>query len=111
MAVDEETPLEIEDVLLTAGNLRGESDHPYRLQIVLTPDEATHLEGETLLLAGLNGGHQVGVARLNEIVGRWVLSEHEVHELPRRTLPDPTITAAVEFVISEARYAQKRKMM
>jgi hypothetical protein len=47
--------------------------------------------------------------RLAQVVGRWALTAHEIHDLPRRTLPDPTIAASVDFVVSEARYAQKRQ--
>ena len=106
--IDAETPLAIEDVLITADNQPG--DRPHSLQIILTPAAATHLDGDQLHLAPPSGSQQVGVAQLTQIVGRWTLTAHEIHDLPRRTLPDPTIAASVEFVLSEALYAQKRKM-
>ena len=107
--VDAAAPHQIEDVLLTADNRRGDlAGRPYSLQIALSPSDSTHLEGNLLSLASVEGG-QVGAATLSQIVGRWSLTGHEVHDLPRRTLPDPTIAATVEFVLSEARYAQKRR--
>ena len=119
--IDGETPREIEDVLLTAGNSsplpvyvgegsgeRG-NNRPYSLRITMTPSDITRLEGNTLFLAGLSGAQQVGAAQLAKVIGGWRLVTHEIHDLPRRALPDPTIAAAVEFVISEARYAQKRR--
>jgi hypothetical protein len=104
--VDGETPREIEDVLITVNDYEGDN---HSLKIVLTPDEATRLEGKTLFLAGLSGSQQIGAAQLIRLIGGWTLTAHEIHDLPRRTLPDPTIAAAVEFVVSEAKYAQKRR--
>lgn len=106
--VDEARPRMIEDVLITA-NAHTPDAYSYTLQIILSPAETTHLDGSRLYLAGLNGSQQVGVARLAQILGRWALTTHEIHELPRRTLPDPTIAGSVDFVLSEARYAQKRQ--
>lgn len=105
--VDEANPHIIEDVIIATSHKVAAA--PYTLQIVLSASETTRLDGNTLYLAGLNGSQQVGAARLAFIVGRWTLNGHEVHELPKRTLPDPTITGSVDFVISEARYAQKRQ--
>lgn len=108
--VDEATPLEIDDVLLTADTRRGGfQTRPIALQIILAPADATALDGDVLSLARLDSPQKVGAARLAQVVGRWVLTSHEIHDLPRRILPDPTIAASVEFVVSEARYAQKRR--
>lgn len=105
--VDEAKPHVIEDVIIAT---RDEATSaPYTLRIVLAASETTRLDGHTLHLAGLNSSQQVGTARLAFIVGRWTLTGDEIHELPKRTLPDPTITGSVDFVISEARYAQKRQ--
>ncbi len=107
--VDGENPHFIEDVVITAGNeLGGFQSRPYGLQIILAPADETRLDGSVLRLAAIRGG-QVGAAQLTQIVGRWSLATHEIHDLPRRVLPDPTIAASVEFVISEARYAQQRR--
>ena len=106
--VDGDHPHEIEDVVITAEASRGDlPSRPYGLQIVLTPAAETRLDGSVLRLAAIKGG-QVGAAQLTRIIGGWSLATHEVHDLPRRILPDPTIAASVEFVISEARYAQQR---
>ena len=130
--VDEATPHRVEDVEILIDDLtplrfaqpplstawRGESS-PGRtegsrvsrgeVQISLAPADATHLDGDRLYLAGLSGSEQVGVAQLTRILDRWALVAHEIHDVPRRALPDPTIAASVEFVLSEARYAQKRR--
>lgn len=106
--VDEANPHAIEDVMIAA-SAETPSPAAYTLRIVLSAAETTRLDGNTLHLAGLNGSQQVGAARLAFIVGRWTLTAHEIHELPKRILPDPTITGSVDFVISEARYAQKRQ--
>jgi hypothetical protein len=98
-------------VLISADTRRGDlSGRPYSLHIILAPADATALEGDRLSLARLDSAQKVGAARLAQVVGRWVLTSHEIHDLPRRALPDPTIAASVDFVISEARYAQKRQL-
>lgn len=108
--VDGESPFRIDDVVMTVDDRRGDlAGRPYTLQISLTPADVTHLDGDRLYLAGLAGSGQVGVAQLTGIIDRWALVTHEIHDLPRRALPDPTIAASVEFVLSEARYAQKRR--
>ncbi|MBI1258823.1 MAG: hypothetical protein GC204_15240 [Chloroflexi bacterium] len=108
--VDDTHPFAFEDVLITAEERRGDlPGRPYSLQIMLSSAENTHLDGARLSLAALDGSQQIGAAQLTKGIGGWALIAHEIHELPRRTLPDPTITAAVEFVVSEARYAQKRR--
>lgn len=105
--VDEANPHAIEDVIIATSHEATAA--PYTLRIVLSASETTRLDGDTLYLAGLSSSQQVGAARLAFIVGRWSLTGHEIHELPKRILPDPTITGSVDFVISEARYAQKRQ--
>lgn len=107
--VDAATPHAIEDVVITSGEGRGGFEaRAYRLEIDLSPADATRLDGDRLQLQRVEGG-QVGAAQLTQIIGRWSLTAHEIHDLPRRVLPDPTIAASVEFVLSEARYAQKRR--
>ena len=105
--IDGETPLRIDDLLLTVDR-REERESGQSLQIVLTPADATRLAGDTLYLAALSGSQQVGAAQLT-FSPRWTLAAHARHDLPRLTPPDPTIAASVEFVLSEARYAQKRR--
>ena len=105
--VDDTHPFAFENVRITAG-IRLESP-PDLLEISLFPAESTHFADQTLFLAKLSGAQQVGAAQLAKTIGGWSLTRHEIHDLPRKTLPDPTISAAVEFVVSEARYAQKRR--
>ena len=105
--VDEAHPFALEDALIMA-RIPLESS-PNLLKICLFPAEKTHFDDNTLFLAKLSGSQQVGAAQLTHLIGGWTLTAHEIHDLPRRTLPDPTIAAAVEFVVSEAKYAQKRR--
>jgi hypothetical protein len=107
--VDAATPLAIDDVAITEDDRWGGFEtHPYTLQITLNSAESTHLDEDCLYLAAVEAG-QVGAAVLTRLIGHWSLVTYEIHDLPRRILPDPTITASVEFVLGEARYAQKRK--
>ena len=114
--IDAATPRLIEDVLLTADDRRGDQANsqfapgrPHSLQIRLTPTDSTRLDGDMLSLAELSGSQQIGAAQLTRSISGWTLTAHAIHELPRRELPEPTIVASVEFVLSEARYAQKRQ--
>jgi hypothetical protein len=50
-------------------------------------------------------GDQVGRVRLRA----GALEGAEVFDLPDSTEPDPTIAGVVDFVLSEARHAQKRR--
>lgn len=106
--IDGETSREIDDVLFTAIDAKMD-DSRHTLHIVLHPAAATHLDGKTLSLASLSGTEKVGAAQLAKVAGGWALTGHEIHDLPRRILSDPTIAASVDFVLSEARYAQKRQ--
>lgn len=105
--VDDDHPANVDGIWLTTGTASS-SNRSAGLHIRLTPAESTRLEGSTLSLARV-GGQQIGVAKLTPIAGAWVLTAHDVHDLPARALPDPTIAGVVDFVKSEARYAQKRR--
>jgi hypothetical protein len=78
------------------------------LTVVLTPAESTHLRDQTLHFGAIRGG-QIGMASAEKVEQVWGLTSYAVHDLPADTLPDPTIMGAVEFVLSEARQAQKRQ--
>ncbi len=113
--VDADTPRMIEDMVISlfdndegGSGLASQAARPYSLEIRLTPAEATRLDGDRLTLGDVAAG-QVGAAQLIRVGDRWSLARHELHDLPHRALPDPTIAASVEFVLSEARYAQKRR--
>jgi hypothetical protein len=98
-----------DDIFITNGSRRGEPPvHPYNLHIALTPAISTRVEGNTLHLAGINRG-QLGMAQVTVAGGQPKLLAQEVFDLSPTTLPDPTIAATVEFVVSEARQYQRRK--
>ncbi len=78
------------------------------LAIVLAPDTITALRDQILRLGAVRAG-QIGMASVENVDQRWGLTSYAVHDLPANTPPDPTITAAVDFVLSEARYTQKRR--
>ena len=80
------------------------------LQIVLLPAPETKLEQRILYLETVNSG-QVGVVRLGPADGNGRLTIHDftIHAMPTTTLPDPTIAATVDFVLSEARRYQQRR--
>jgi hypothetical protein len=83
---------------------------PYELHIILRAAGQTRLENRTLRLSALAAG-QVGLARIggSGLNGYPMLRQTEQIALTASVLPDPTITATVDFVLSEARqYGQKR---
>jgi hypothetical protein len=86
------------------------ADALYDLRIVLSPQEKTRLNGHTLHLAMVNAV-QVGMVQVGSRDGNGSLAlyAHEIFTMNMNALPDPTIAATVEYVLSEARYHQKRK--
>ena len=105
--VDDNHPAEIDGIWLATGAKSGAS-HAAGLHIRLAPAESTQMKNGMLSLARV-GGRQIGVAKLTPIAGAWTLTAHDIHDLPARVLPDPTIAGIVDFVKSDARYAQKRR--
>ena len=75
------------------------------LSINLTPQDKTILEQNRLSLTKIEG-KQIGVAVVNG--SPYKLTHTSTHDLPQDTNPDPTIAGVVDFIISEARYLQKR---
>jgi hypothetical protein len=102
--VDAAHDWEYEDILVVCRGVQLNA--PTKLRVVLTPADLTYLEGNRLYLSALEKG-QLGVVQvvLDEAV---TLTHQTIHTLPPDTLPDPTISAAVEFVLSEARYFKDR---
>ncbi len=96
--IDADHAAEVDGVYLTLGD-----PHPDLLTILMRPAEFAGVDGNVLLLPAV-AARQVGEARLR---GR-MLTSHRVYDLPAAALPDPTITAVVDLVKSEARYRQKR---
>ncbi|MCU0499475.1 MAG: hypothetical protein MUF87_19165 [Anaerolineae bacterium] len=76
------------------------------LNVILTPATDTHLDGTRLFLASVMQG-QIGSVTI-----LWgdlpTLHDHTIHTIPPDTPPDATISGIVDFVLSEARYYQKR---
>ncbi len=105
--VDESHPWHDKGILITA-NLCDNRSHD--LRIILSPHETTRIDGHTLYLATINTG-QVGMIQVGSRIGNGTLAiqAHEIFMMSSNTLPDPTIAATVDYVLSEARYHQKRK--
>lgn len=72
--------------------------------VSLHPAPDTTWDGRLLRLAAIGGG-QVGRARLRD----GALDGCDVFDLPASAAPDPTIAGLVDFILSEARYTQKRQ--
>jgi hypothetical protein len=72
------------------------------LTVRLDPAPETTLDGRTLRLGLVKHG-EVGRARL-----RGAALEGDTQPLPGAAEPDPTIAGIVDFILSEARYTQKR---
>jgi len=78
-----------------------------RLRVVIQPQPTTRLINGTLYLGAVEH-EQVGMA-LVEMAGIPVLERDEIFNLPPGLAPDATIAGTVEFVISEARYTQRKR--
>ncbi|MBI5668535.1 MAG: hypothetical protein HZC41_11065 [Chloroflexi bacterium] len=102
--VDDDHPWQENAILLTSNGRGDLLGRPYALHIVLSPAAETRLDGGTLSLAAVKAG-QVGVVQVSN---EPALIHHTVYDLPPTALPDPTITAAVDFVLSEARQLQRK---
>ncbi len=74
-----------------------------RLSINLTPAPTTHLTAATLHLADVRAG-QIGMAQISFLTGAPTLNTKSIFDVPSDTAPDPTITATVDFIRSEARF-------
>ncbi len=74
------------------------------LQLVLQARADAALDGRRLYPAQLQPG-EVGILHIS---ADTKLSAHHRFPLPASTAPDPTIAGTVDFVLSEARYLQKR---
>ncbi len=85
----------------------GTDTLPVALEIDLRPASHTRFDGRELRL-GLVRGDQVGAVRLSLAGGIPTLEAAQLHDLLPTTLPDPTISGAVDFVLVEARRHQRR---
>jgi hypothetical protein len=107
--VDDAHPL-VNDalVLFTGQRVPILPEREAALAVALDPAEATQLDVAALRLGAVESG-QVGMARLVWREGQPSLVAQGVYALPLDTLPDATIAGTVEFILSEARYTQKRR--
>lgn len=94
--VDEAHAITYKDILFTT-----ESRHD-GFEIIMIPGEQTYLQEESLYLQELQAG-EVGFVSIKD--GEVTQS---IRKIPPRTAPDPSISGTVEFVLSEARYFQRK---
>ncbi len=102
--IDEAHSVERDGLILTSTPQPGASG----LQLVMQPQPDAILEGTALYPAALDAG-QVGVLHVTGVSSPR-LSAHHVFDMPRNMRPDATIAGTVDFVLSEARYFQKKQM-
>lgn len=84
------------------------TDGDGHLCVCLTPTRETHLENRLLTLAPLERGY-IGEVVIEGGGGQYRLISSAVYALPADTPPDATITGVVDFIVSEARYFQRRQ--
>lgn len=77
------------------------------LNIILTPAQKTFLDGSRLHLANVRGD-QIGAVVISMDGNIPNLLTHTIYDLPSTTQPDATISAAVDFILSEARLFKKK---
>lgn len=78
------------------------------LCICLTPAHQTQLEGRLLTLAPVDTGH-VGESVIEGIDGDYRLISAATYALPANTPPDATIAGVIDFIVSEARFFQRKQ--
>ena len=93
-----------EQVALTLHDGGEYHDAAAGVTLRLTPQAQTQWVDGVLHLAAVAQG-AIGQVK---IVSPDVL-DVQVHPLPADALPDPTIAGVVDFILSEARYAQKKR--
>jgi hypothetical protein len=94
-------PIQDEDIVVAGVEIPA-----LKLCIVAAPSAENKLENRMLHLQAVEKG-EVGLVKVDMEVMRVV--EIEVFAMPGGLLPEATISAAVELVEEEARYAQRRK--
>ncbi|RMF77719.1 MAG: hypothetical protein D6737_16795 [Chloroflexi bacterium] len=87
---------------------RTEQMHDNKLNIITQAADITRLDGNVLHLAAVDA-RQIGIAQIALNGDSYTLFGDDILAMPAHTFPEPTIAASVEFVISEARYAQRRR--
>ncbi|GAB4336438.1 MAG: hypothetical protein Kow00117_19030 [Phototrophicales bacterium] len=95
--VDHTHPITYKDILFTT------KPRHHRDEVLVIPAEKTYLKDKTLHLATIKSG-EVGIVHVE---GDMI--QHHVHTVPEHIPPDPSISGTIEFVLSEARYFQRKK--
>lgn len=95
--VDETHPITLKSILFTTES-RHEGD-----EVIVLPAETTAYKDNTLHLAAIQAG-EVGVIHVHGDKLKQM-----IHRIPDGITPDPSISGTVEFVLSEARYFQRKK--
>ncbi|MBE0689069.1 MAG: hypothetical protein IH587_02980 [Anaerolineae bacterium] len=86
----------------------GECAATAELCIDMNPARKTGVDGQTLQLADVEQG-QVGMATLDVSDQRFRLTAARALDVPDNVPHDPTIAGTVEFILSEARYLQRKQ--
>jgi hypothetical protein len=83
--------------------------NPATLNIVLIPSDATAFDPDArvLMLQNIALG-QVGAAQITFGPKGAALGSSAVYDVPATTPPDPTVTGAIEFILSEADYVMRK---
>jgi len=84
------------------------TDGDGHLCVCMTPTREAHLHNRLLTLAPLERGH-IGEVVIEGGGGQYRMISSAVYALPADTPPDPTIAGVVDFIVSEARYFQRRQ--
>jgi len=93
---------------ISARVVPGECISAGQFCIDLNPASETRLDGSVLQLAEVAQG-QVGVAALDMSEQAVRLTAVRALDVPRDVPHDPTIAGTVEFILSEARYLQRKQ--
>ncbi|PJF29513.1 MAG: hypothetical protein CUN52_08010 [Phototrophicales bacterium] len=72
-------------------------------QVCLAASDSTHMQDDWLYLQKI-AGDEVGVVQIN---GNAI--HHSIHKIPANTIPDPTISGVVDFVLAEAKLYRDKK--
>ncbi|MCA9906657.1 MAG: hypothetical protein KC547_22535 [Anaerolineae bacterium] len=106
--VDAAHPYHKDGIVVTVGV--DEIASVAKVHIDVDPTNKSHVKNGILRLASVEQG-QVGLARLTLDHGRVCLEETHTLETPADVTPDPTIAGAIEFILGEARYLQRKQGM
>ncbi|MCL4255946.1 MAG: hypothetical protein KJ043_19470 [Anaerolineae bacterium] len=99
--INDTQPHIIKDVMLAVSPVSSEGI--WMPKICLTPSDKTVLQDDWLYLTKI-AGDEIGVVQID---GDKI--SHQVENVPANTIPDPTISGVVDFVLAEAKlYGDKK---